>query len=220
MLTPTVEPEPVAVDLERLRRSMSLTRVVDVALGAISLFLLSPFMVAAAAAILLTDGAPVFFSQVRVGRGGAAITVVKFRTMRTSTAAVPSVEDDNSRLTPIGRMLRLSSLDETPQLFHVLEGSMSLAGPRPLLPQYQPYYTPRERRRFLVRPGLTGLAQVEGRSDIGWDRKLSLDAEFVEQYSLARYLKVLARTPYALLTSSRGAATVNEAPLDVERGRA
>lgn len=207
------------VDLDRLRRTMLITRFADVTIGAVSLIVLSPLMILVAVAVALSDGPPVLYRQLRIGRHESAFSVIKFRTMRGSTGEKVDFADDNRRLTPLGRMLRGSSLDETPQLFNVLRGTMSLVGPRPLLPQYEPYYTERERLRFLVRPGLTGLAQVEGRRDIGWDRKLGLDADFVERYSVAEYFRILARTPRALLTTTRGATAVNELPLDVARRR-
>ena len=201
-----------------LKNRMRVTRVLDLILGAVALLPLGPLMLLVAMAIRVLNGPPVLFRQTRTGWSGTEISVPKFRTMRAEPPVVPSRVDDASRVTTLGRILRRTGLDESPQLFNVLAGTMSLVGPRPLLPRYLPWYSDRERRRFLVRPGLTGLAQVTQRTGLDWDTKLALDAEFVDRYSVGLYLSVLVRTPLALLRSGR--PPLNELPLDVERGHA
>lgn len=209
------ECDPASADL---KNRMRVTRGLDLILGGVALVLLAPLMLLVATAIRVLNGPPVTFRQTRTGWNGTEITVPKFRTMRAEPPAVPSRVDDASRVTTLGRILRRTGLDESPQLLSVLAGTMSLVGPRPLLPRYLPWYSDRERSRFLVRPGLTGLAQVTQRTGLDWDTKLELDAEFVDRYSVGLYLSVLARTPIAILRPHR--PPLNELPLDVERGHA
>ncbi|MEW6271698.1 MAG: sugar transferase [Thermodesulfobacteriota bacterium] len=172
-------------------------RALDLALALPLLAVAALPMLAIALAVRAADGAPVLFRQSRPGLGGRPFTLLKFRTMRSGG------EPDAERLTPIGRLLRAASLDELPQLWNVVRGDMSLVGPRPLLPQYLERYTPRQARRHEVRPGITGLAQVEGRNALDWDERLELDVRYVEQRSLALDLRLLART-VAAVVSRRG----------------
>jgi lipopolysaccharide/colanic/teichoic acid biosynthesis glycosyltransferase len=147
-----------------------------------------------ACAVRLSSGAPVFFGQRRAGRGGRVFTLVKFRTMR------PGPGTDAERLTRLGRFLRATSLDELPQLFHVLSGSMALVGPRPLPEAYLPRYTAEERRRHDVRPGLTGWAQVNGRNALSWEEKFALDLWYVDHRSFALDVRILFMTLGRLAT--------------------
>ena len=144
--------------------------------------------------LLLSEGRPVFFRQARPGLHGRPFTMLKFRTMTDARDHEGYLLPDAQRLTRLGRFLRSSSLDELPELWNVLRGDMSLVGPRPLLMSYLPYYTEREQKRHLVRPGITGLAQVSGRNLLGWDERLELDVQYVENGSLLLDLRILLQT--------------------------
>lgn len=139
-------------------------------------------------------GAPVFFRQRRPGRNGEIFEMWKFRTMRHAVDAKGQLLPDAARLTPLGRWLRATSLDELPELWNVLKGEMSLVGPRPLLVEYLPRYSAAQARRHEVRPGITGLAQVKGRNAITWEEKFRWDVRYVEEQSLGLDLKILAWT--------------------------
>jgi lipopolysaccharide/colanic/teichoic acid biosynthesis glycosyltransferase len=166
-------------------------RVLDVFLSATALVVLAPIFAITAAGVALAMGTPVLFRQARPGLGGRLFTLVKFRSMRVSDQAAQA---DAERLTAFGRLLRASSLDELPELWNVLKGDMSLVGPRPLLVQYLDRYTPEQGRRHEVRPGITGLAQVNGRNALSWDAKFELDVWYVDHCSFALDLKILALT--------------------------
>jgi lipopolysaccharide/colanic/teichoic acid biosynthesis glycosyltransferase len=169
-------------------------RMIDVAMASAGLLLLSPLFAAVALAVLLALGRPILYRQVRPGLGGMPFTLLKFRTMTTATDAGGLPLEDRRRMTPIGRLIRRMSLDELPQLWNVLRGDMSFVGPRPLLVEYLPYYTERERKRHDVRPGITGLAQVSGRNLLPWDERLEMDVQYVERRSLWLDLKIVIQT--------------------------
>jgi len=171
----------------------------DVAAAAAVLVVAAPVMAATAAAVYADVGRPLLFRQVRVGRGGQAFELLKFRTMRHAVASDGRPLPDGERLTRLGRVLRASSLDELPQLINVLRGDMSLVGPRPLLVEYLARYSPQQARRHEVKPGITGLAQVEGRNALTWPEKFKLDVYYVDHQSLALDLKILARTVAAVI---------------------
>ncbi len=156
--------------------------------------MLSPLLVAVALAIRVVLGSPVLFRQQRPGRDGAPFTILKFRTMSDRRTRTGNLLPDEDRLTRLGRFLRRTSLDELPELFNVLRGDMSLVGPRPLLMEYLPLYSPEQRRRHEVRPGITGWAQVNGRNALTWEDKFRFDTWYVEHHHLALDLKVLAMT--------------------------
>ena len=139
-------------------------------------------------------GAGAFFTQERPGKNEKIFKVIKFKSMTDERDAKGNLLPDAQRLTKVGKFVRLTSIDELPQLINVLKGDMSLIGPRPLLPQYLPYYTERERKRHLVRPGITGLAQVNGRNNLKWDDRLELDVQYVENISFIMDLKILVLT--------------------------
>ena len=163
-------------------------RLMDVAVSALLLVLLIPVLAAVGLAVLVTMGRPVLFRQQRPGRNGEPFEMVKFRTMRSGPG------DDGDRLTAVGRFLRSTSLDELPELWNVLQGDMSLIGPRPLLMEYLPLYSDRQATRHRVRPGITGLAQVSGRNELPWDERLELDATYVERLSPIIDLRIAGQT--------------------------
>jgi lipopolysaccharide/colanic/teichoic acid biosynthesis glycosyltransferase len=188
-------------------------RLMDVTVAATLLLLASPLLVLLMLLVRARLGAPIFFRQARIGMGERPFTLIKFRTMLAGDAP------DDQRLTPFGQWLRATSLDELPELWNILIGEMSLVGPRPLLPRYLPYYTAREATRHRMRPGITGLAQVSGRNALTWDARLELDAQYVEQFSFARDLRILWRTVAVVLNregvSREGHVTMHA--LDEER---
>lgn len=185
-----------------------LKRVIDVALASALLIALAPLLVIASALIWCTTGDNPVYRQRRVGRCGAEFTMLKLRTMRrtpsTTARAFDAKEPGDVRITPIGRLLRRTSIDEVPQLLNVLRGQMSLVGPRPNLPDEVRAYAPAWRRRLSVKPGLSGLWQVSGRSEIGIRRWMAMDIYYVRHRSLLLDLTILARTVGAVL-SMRGA---------------
>lgn len=174
-----------------------LKRALDLAVAVPALVVSAPVQLATALAVRVALGSPVLFRQERPGLHGVPFTMVKFRTMRTPQQA--GTDDDAARLTRVGRLLRATSLDELPTLLNVVRGDMSLVGPRPLLVEYLDRYTPTQARRHEVRPGLTGLAQVSGRNDQTWDERLRLDVEYVDTWTVAGDLRILARTVGAVL---------------------
>jgi lipopolysaccharide/colanic/teichoic acid biosynthesis glycosyltransferase len=198
----------------------TLKRLMDVVLAGVALVLFAPLMVVIALAVRCWLGRGVLFRQVRPGLHGRPFTILKFRTMTDERDGAGNLLPDERRLTPFGRFLRSTSLDELPELVNVLRGEMSLVGPRPLLLRYLAAYTERERTRMDVRPGLTGWAQVNGRNNLGWDERLALDAWYVEHCSLGLDLKVLALTPWKVLRREHVTAAPGRQVglLDVERG--
>ena len=172
---------------------MAAKRTLDLVGASLGLVVASLPMAGIALAVRLTMGRPVLFRQGRPGLDGEPFVLVKFRTMR------PGPGDDAARLTRLGRFLRSSSLDELPELWNVVVGDMSLVGPRPLLMEYLDRYSPRQARRHEVRPGLTGLAQVEGRNTVAWEDRFELDVRYVETRSFALDLRIIARTVGAVL---------------------
>lgn len=183
-------------------------RSVDVVLAGTGLAVAAVPMALVGLAVRLTMGPPVLFRQVRPGRHGRPFTLYKFRTMTGSEAS----GTDAQRITPLGRFLRSTSLDELPELVNVLRGDMSLVGPRPLLVEYLDRYTPEQNRRHEVRPGLTGLAQVSGRNATTWEERFALDVWYVDHRSLGLDLRILARTAAQVLRrqgiSAPGMATM------------
>jgi lipopolysaccharide/colanic/teichoic acid biosynthesis glycosyltransferase len=193
----------------------ALKRVLDVVFALLLTVLLSPILLLLTLAIMVTMGRPVFFRQQRPGRFGRIFTLLKFRTMRGTsdvTDDVSAVATDAERLTPLGRFLRSTSLDELPQLWNILVGEMSFVGPRPWLVSYLPHYTSEQGRRHEVRPGITGWAQVNGRNTATWDERIDMDVFYADNRSLALDARILARTVLAVLTregiSAEGEATV------------
>ena len=169
-------------------------RLFDLVLVLGSLPLWLPLLGFLAVMVRVRLGGPVFFQQDRPGQGGRLFRLVKFRTMTDARDAHGQLLPDAARLRPFGRWLRATSLDELPEIWHVLRGEMSLVGPRPLLPEYLPLYTPRQARRHTIRPGLTGWAQIHGRNATDWATRLALDVWYVDHQSLWLDLIILART--------------------------
>jgi len=178
-----------------------MNRFIDATLAGFGLAVASPALAAAAVAIKLDDGGPILYRQRRVGLRGTDFELVKLRTMRVGAereGAGYAVNEGDPRITRVGRVLRRLSLDEIPQLWNVVRGDMSLVGPRPTLAYQVEKYTPRQRRRLDVKPGITGWAQVHGRARLPWDERIELDVWYVEHRSPWVDLKILARTPAAL----------------------
>ena len=185
-------------------------RALDVALGSLGLAVASPLLAAAAVAVKLEDGGPVLYRQQRVGRGGEEFELLKLRTMVVGAETMGAgfaVDQDDPRITRAGRLLRRLSIDELPQLWNVVRGDMSLVGPRPTLGYQVEAYTPRQRRRLEVRPGLTGWAQIHGRAELPWEDRIELDVWYVDHRSPLVDLKILARTPLALFRGTYRGAT-------------
>jgi sugar transferase EpsL len=171
-----------------------LKRSVDLCLAAAGLVVTAPALLTLGIAVKTRLGSPVFFVQTRPGFRGQPFRMVKFRTMTDARDAQGHPLPDGERLTRFGRFLRSTSLDELPELWNVLTGDMSLVGPRPLLTDYLDLYTPAQRHRHDVRPGVTGLAQVNGRNALTWDEKFAFDLEYVRSYSFGSDVRILLRT--------------------------
>lgn len=169
-------------------------RLFDIVMSACGLVVLSPVLLALVLLVRSKLGRPVFFRQVRPGKNGAPFPIVKFRTMLDANDASGNPLPDADRLTPFGNFLRRSSLDELPELWNVLRGDMSLVGPRPLIMRYLDRYSPEQAKRNLMRPGITGLAQVSGRNALSWEQRFELDVYYVEHWSFVMDLRILART--------------------------
>jgi sugar transferase EpsL len=174
-------------------------RAFDVVAAAAALLAASPVLAATAAVVRVRLGKPVLFRHVRPGRDGLPFTMLKFRTMSDARDATGALLPDADRLTPLGRFLRASSIDELPELVNVLRGEMSIVGPRPLLTEYLDRYTPEQMRRHDVRPGVTGLVQVSGRNALSWDDKFALDVWYVDHRTFLLDLRIIARTVAVVL---------------------
>ena len=174
-------------------------RWLDCALAAGALLSLSPVMAAVALVVRRKHGSPVLLRQERTGLGGHSFEILKFRTMSEERDASGRLLPDERRVTPLGRLLRETSLDELPELINVLKGDMSLVGPRPLFHHYMQYYSAEQHRRHLVRPGLTGWAAINGRNAISWEERFLMDVWYVEHLSLWTDLRILMRTLEAVL---------------------
>lgn len=188
-------------------------RTFDCTLAVLGLIMLSPLILVIGVLLRWSVGSPVLFRQQRPGRGGVPFRLVKFRTMRDLADVHGHLLPDDARLTRLGQFLRATSLDELPELWNVLRGDMSLVGPRPLLMEYLPLYTPEQSRRHEVRPGITGLAQISGRNAITWDEKFALDVWYVDHGDFWLDLRILAVTIFRVLRregiSQEGYATVH-----------
>ena len=191
-----------------------LKRLLDIVIASIALILLSPLYAFVAYKVKKNLGSPVLFRQVRPGLNGKPFEMIKFRTMKDAVDAQGNPLPDSERLTPFGKMLRSSSLDEMPELWNVIKGDMSVVGPRPLLMEYLPLYNEEQAKRHNVRPGMTGHAQVNGRNAIGWEEKFKLDTWYVENQSTALDFKIMLKTVQKVIAkediSAEGEATVTK----------
>ena len=191
-----------------------LKRLLDIVIASIALILLSPLYAFVAYKVKKNLGSPVLFRQVRPGLNGKPFEMIKFRTMKDAADVQGNPLPDSERLTPFGKMLRSSSLDEMPELWNVIKGDMSVVGPRPLLMEYLPLYNEEQAKRHNMRPGMTGHAQVNGRNAIGWEEKFKLDTWYVENQSTALDFKIMLKTVQKVIAkediSAEGEATVTK----------
>ncbi len=191
-----------------------LKRVLDIAIASTALVLLSPVYALVAYKVKKNLGSPVLFRQVRPGLHGKPFEMIKFRTMKDAMDAQGNPLPDSERLTPFGKMLRATSLDEMPELWNVIKGDMSIVGPRPLLMEYLPLYNAEQAKRHNVRPGITGHAQVNGRNAISWEKKFELDTWYVEHQSLWLDFKIMLKTIQKVIAkddiSAEGEATMSK----------
>ena len=199
--------------LASTKRYLQVKRVLDVILSALLLIVLSPFLLVITLFSLVFLGTPILFTQERPGLKGKPFKLYKFRTMKVSALkgddslnAAEAVATDEERLTRYGSFLRKSSLDELPELFNILKGDMSFVGPRPLLMEYLPLYSPEQSRRHDVRPGLTGLAQVNGRNALDWSTRFAYDVAYVDEVSFSKDCKIFWKT-IAVVFSGRGVSS-------------
>jgi lipopolysaccharide/colanic/teichoic acid biosynthesis glycosyltransferase len=181
-------------------------RIIDATVSAVLLMLAWPVLLLVTLAIRFSSSGPALFSQLRLGKGGRPFRLLKFRSMLVNAPDLRNPDgsafssDQDPRVTPVGRFLRKTSLDELPQLWNVLRGDMSLVGPRPDQLDQLRFYTEQEKRKLLVKPGITGLAQISGRNAISWERRKALDVEYADRQSLWLDLVILGKTiPYVLL---------------------
>ena len=191
-----------------------LKRLLDIVIASIALVILSPLYIFVAYKVKKNLGSPVLFRQVRPGLNGIPFEMIKFRTMKDAVDIQGNPLPDHERLTPFGKMLRSTSLDEMPELWNVIKGDMSIVGPRPLLMEYLPLYNNEQAKRHNVRPGMTGHAQVNGRNAIGWDEKFKLDTWYVDNRSLWLDFKIMLKTVKKVIAkddiSEAGEATMSK----------
>jgi lipopolysaccharide/colanic/teichoic acid biosynthesis glycosyltransferase len=210
-------------------------RIIDTAVATTALVLLSPVMAVVAIAVRRDVGSPILFRQERPGLHGTPFTILKFRTMREPEfGSGANVEDpdrvqDRERTSRFGHLLRSTSLDELPELWNVIRGDMSIVGPRPLLMEYLPHYSPEQARRHEVRPGITGLAQIKGRHALDWDERFRLDVWYIDNWSLTLDWRIMSDTALEVLRRSgqpdrdepdlifRGVDSVSDGSADVGR---
>lgn len=189
-------------------------RLFDIVVSAIALLVFLPLILILIVLVRVKLGSPVFFTQTRPGKDGKPFQMVKFRSMTTAKDADGNLLPDDQRLPKFGRLLRSTSLDELPELWNVLKGDMSLVGPRPLLMQYLDRYTPEQRRRHEVRPGITGWAQVNGRNNVPWEERFKMDVWYVDNHNLLLDIKILWMTVMKVVkrsdVSQEGHATMTE----------
>ena len=189
-------------------------RILDITIASTALILLSPVYLIVAHKVKKNLGSPVLFRQVRPGLHGKPFEMIKFRTMKDALDADGNPLPDSERLTPFGKMLRATSLDEMPELWNVIKGDMSIVGPRPLLMEYLPLYNEQQAKRHNVRPGITGYAQVNGRNAISWEKKFELDTWYVENQSLWLDFKIMLKTIKKVIAkddiSAEGEATMSK----------
>lgn len=179
----------------------------------------SPIIILVSIILYFSNNGKPFFFQVRPGKNEKHFTIIKFKTMNDKVDKSGKLLSDTYRFTTIGKIIRKTSIDELPQLFNILKGEMSLIGPRPLIPEYLPYYSSIEKRRHNVKPGITGLAQINGRNNIDWDTRLKFDTEYVDNLSFKMDCKILIQTIFNVITSKDVSvdSTKSETYLNIER---
>ncbi|MFQ8706085.1 MAG: sugar transferase [Thomasclavelia sp.] len=177
-------------------------RLLDFVLSILAIILLSPVYLIVALLVRIKLGSPIIFTQERPGKNEKIFKMYKFRTMTNETDENDNLLSDEVRLTKFGKLLRMTSLDELPELFNIFKGDMSIVGPRPLLVSYLPFYSKEEKRRHEVRPGLTGWAQVNGRNFIDWDHRLKKDVEYVNNMNFVLDVKIIITTILLVLKKS------------------
>jgi lipopolysaccharide/colanic/teichoic acid biosynthesis glycosyltransferase len=192
-------------------------RFLDVTFSLAGLIILSPVFVAVTILLFIANKGKPFFTQLRPGRHEKIFRIIKFKTMNDKRDADGNLLSDAERLTSVGKLVRKTSLDEVPQLINVIKGDMSLIGPRPLLVKYLPYYTEREKLRHSVRPGITGYAQVNGRNTIDWNKRLELDAIYVERLSFKVDVKIFFQTIANVVVSKNVTTITKHLDFDVYR---
>ena len=198
---------------------LTVKKAFDRLAAAAAFVVLSPVLVMTALAIRATMGSPVLFRQKRPGLHGEPIHILKFRTMRHAMGADGRALPDSQRLTRLGSFLRRTSLDELPQLWNVMRGDLSLVGPRPLLMQYLPRYSPEQARRHDVMPGITGWAQINGRNALTWEEKFALDVWYVDHHSTRLDVEILGKT-VSQVFSGHGVSAPGHATMEPFRGSA
>lgn len=194
-------------------------RIIDIILSIILITLLSPIIVVIAILIKINIGSPILFKQSRPGKDEKIFQMYKFRTMSNAKDSNAELLPDTERLSRFGRILRSTSLDELPELLNILRGEMSFIGPRPLAEQYLPFYNLLERKRHLVRPGLTGLAQVNGRNTADWETRFAYDITYVENVSLIMDLKIVLKTIMTVIKRNDIGERGIDAPQDFDAYR-
>jgi lipopolysaccharide/colanic/teichoic acid biosynthesis glycosyltransferase len=180
-------------------RSQLLKRAMDILGAGIALILFSPLLLVVAGLVLVTMGRPILFRQTRPGLNQKPFEVLKFRSMKNATDAEGKPLSDEARLSKFGALLRNLSLDELPQIINILRGDMSIVGPRPLLYDFFPYYSPEEMRRHEVKPGITGLAQINGRNNLNWDARLKMDVDYVDRWNVWMDIQIIFKTVWTVL---------------------
>jgi sugar transferase EpsL len=198
-------------------RYQRVKRIADECVAGLALVAFVPLMLVISLAIWMCMGRPILFTQKRPGLHERTFVCLKFRTMNYARDRSGQLLPDEVRLTPLGKLLRCASLDELPQLWNILCGDLSFVGPRPLLEDYLPFYTAMERRRHLVRPGLTGWAQINGRNRLSFDERLALDVWYVDNVDWKLDLRIMFRTIWTVLSQQGVRGTDSSARLDVQR---
>ncbi|ENX16324.1 MULTISPECIES: sugar transferase [Acinetobacter] len=174
-------------------------RLLDILISSLAIILLLPVFLIVAYKVRKNLGSPIFYLQERPGKHGKLFKMIKFRSMRDALDAEGNALPDDQRITPFGHKLRATTLDEMPQLLNVLKGEMSIVGPRPQMPEFLEHYTPYQMRRHEVKPGMTGLAQVNGRNNLSWEEKFDLDVKYVETHNISLDFKIMFKTVSVML---------------------
>ena len=182
-----------------MKVNLIIKRVIDILGSFIGLIILSPVFIVTSILVYIKLGSPIFFIQKRVGKNNKVFNMIKFRTMKNDKNKFGEYLSDEERLTPFGKKLRSLSIDELPELINVLKGDMSLVGPRPLLVEYLELYSDKQIRRHEMRPGITGLAQVNGRNSISWNERFEMDVNYIDTYNLFLDIKILFMTVYKVI---------------------